>query len=57
MVEVQTSTASLEISVTVFRKLGINPSYTTLGHKPKGHSTMSQEHLLNYIHSNFICNS
>ena len=32
------------------------PSYTTTGHIPKRCFAILQGHLLNYVHSSFICN-
>ena len=35
----------------------LSPSYTTPGHRLKGHTTTPQRHLPNYAHSSLTCNS
>ena len=63
LVGVQTCTATLTINMVLLRKLGINlpqdPVIPLLGIKPRyqGFSFIPQGHLLNCVHSNFICNS
>jgi hypothetical protein len=60
LVGLQTSTAAMGISMAIPQKIGnastLRPSYTTLGHIPKGWYTLPQGHLLNYVHATFSCN-
>ena len=61
LVEMKTSSATLEISMVVSQKIGnqptSGPSNTTLGHIPKGYAIILQGHLCNYVHSSLICDS
>ena len=60
VVGVQTSIVILEVSVVVSQKNAnrstTKPSYTALGHIPKGCLVLSQGHIPNYAHSSFIHN-
>ena len=60
LVGVHTCTGTLEINMVVSPKIGnqstSKPSNTTTGHIPKRCFTILQGHLLNYVHSTFICN-
>ena len=55
------STTTLKTNLVVSQKTGnsssLIPTYTTPGHIPKRCSNIPQRHLLNYVHSIFICNS
>jgi hypothetical protein len=44
-------------SQKIGNSLTSKPSYTTPRHIPKKCSTIPQGHLLNYVHSRFICSS
>ena len=60
MMGVQTYAAILEINMLVSQKLGTyisRSTYTNLRHLPKEHSTLTQGHLLNYVHRSIIHNS
>ena len=61
LVGVQTGTATLDISRAILQKMRkeptSGPSNTTFGYIPKGCSVVPQEHVLNYVHNNFIYNS
>ena len=61
VVGVQTSIVILEVSVVVSQKTAnqttTRPSYTAIGHIPKGCSILSQGHIPNYAHSSFIHNN
>ena len=61
LVEMQTCTATLKISMSISQKIGNQPSSgsssNVLGYIPKIYSVMLQRHLFNYVHSNIICNS
>ena len=58
---VQTYTATLGVSVTVLRKVGINlpqdPPIPLLDIYPKDAQAYHMDTLLNYVHSSFICSS
>ena len=58
LVGVQTCTATLEINMVVYQKIGNSstsrPNNTTPGHRPKGHSTI-QEYLSNYVNNSLFC--
>jgi hypothetical protein len=55
------SATTMEINMAVPQKtwnqFTSRPSYTILGHTPKGCSVLSQGHFLNYVHRHFIYNS
>ena len=58
---VQTCPAALEISVMISQKIRkqsfLRPNNTSFGCIPKEFSITPQGHVINYIHSNIICNS
>jgi hypothetical protein len=58
-VELQTGTTTLEINLAI-QEIGNSStrrhSYAILGHIPKICSTISQGHMLHYVHSGLICN-
>ena len=58
LVGVQTCTASMEINIAIFQKIGnqstSRPSNTIFGHIAKGYSIIPQVHVLNYIHSSIF---
>ena len=61
LVEMQTCTITLEISVAVSQETGrlptFGPSNSTLGYIPKGCPNIVQKHLFSYVHSCTICDS
>ena len=61
LVGMQAGTASLDASVTISQKIrkqpSSRPSNTTFGYIDKGCSTLPQGHVLNYVHSSFVCHS
>ncbi|KAL6038894.1 hypothetical protein STEG23_007722 [Scotinomys teguina] len=61
LVGMQIGTTTLEISMANSQKIGNHsssrPSHTTPGHIPKEYPVIPQGHMLNYVHSSFICNS
>ena len=61
LVEVQTCTGTLELSVSVSQKTKnqttTKSSYTALRQIPKGCSITPQGHILSYVHSSYIYNS
>lgn len=61
LVEMQSCTATLEISVALSQKIGnpptSRPSNTTPWHITKSCSTTPQVHLLNHVHRSIICYS
>jgi hypothetical protein len=60
LVGMQTCKTTLENNLSSSQKIGNNSyaksSYTTPWNIPKTLSTISEEHLLNYVHSRFISN-
>ena len=61
LVEVQTCTAALKISMAFTQGIGnqptSRPSKITLGHKSKGCTLIAQGPLLNYVHNSIMHNS
>ena len=59
LVGVQAGTAPLDVSVVTSQKIrkqpSSRPSNTTFGYKSKGCSIVPQGHVLNYVHSSFVC--
>ena len=51
----------LDVSVVISQKIrkqpSLRPSNTTFGYISKERSIMPQGHLLNYVHSTFVCHS
>ena len=60
LVGMQTCATPLKISMAVSQKIGnhptTRPSNTTLGHMPKGCSTILDGHLFTYVHSSIVYN-
>ena len=60
-VGVQVGIAPLDISVAISPKVreqpSSRPSNTTFGYIHKGCSSVPQRHVLNYVHSSFVCHS
>ena len=61
LVGVQTGTAALEISMMISQEIrkqpSSRPSNITFGYISKGCSIVLQGHVLNYVHSSFVCHS
>ena len=61
LVGMQAGTAPLDVSVVISQKSrkqpSSRPSDTTFGYISKGCSTVPQGHVLNYVHSSFVCHS
>ena len=61
LVGVKTGTASLDISMMISQKIrkqpSTRPSNITFGYISKGCSIVPQGHVLNYVHSSFVCYS
>jgi hypothetical protein len=61
LVGVQTCIIIMDINLAVSQKIGNSStsrhSYITPGYIPKRCSTIIQGHMLQYVHSSFICNS
>ena len=61
LVEVQTGTAALDITMVISQKIRKQPTSrqpvsgnTTFGYITKGYSIIAQEHVLNYVHSSIV---
>ena len=52
----KTCKTTLEINLTVFQKIGNSSTYTAPDHIAKRSATISQRHVLHYIHGSFIHN-
>ena len=61
LVGVQAGTVPLDVSVAISQKIrkqpSSRPSNTTFGYISKGSSIVPQGHVLNYVHSTFVCHS
>ena len=63
LVGVQAGTTPLDVSVAISQKIREQPSpklsntQYTFGYIAKGCSIMPQGHVLNYVHSSFVCHS
>ena len=61
LVGMQAGTAPLDVSVAISQKIRKQPSWrpinTTFGYISKRCSIMPQGHVLNYVHSSFVCHS
>ena len=61
LVGMQTDIAPLNISMVISQKITkqptSRPSNNTFGYIPKGCSIVPQGHVLDYVHSNIVCDS
>ena len=61
LVGMQAGIAPLDVSVVIPQKIrkqrSSRPSNTTFGYISKGCSIVPQGHVLNYVHSSFVCHS
>ena len=61
LVGMQAGTTPLDVSVVISQKIRerpfSRPSNTTFGYISKGCSIVPQGHVLNYVHSSFVCHN
>ena len=61
LVGMQAGTTPLDVSAVISQKIrkqsSSRPSNTTFGSISKGCSIVTQGHVLNYVHSSFVCHS
>ena len=61
LVGMKAGTTPLDVSVAISQKIrkqpSSRPSNTSFGRIAKGYSIVPQGHVLNYVHSSFVCHS